>query len=116
MDKKNYKKKGKKLFVEKVKLKRKITNLLKHIIPRSFWLLSLSLSQLLLLSPQLLLWLPLLFLLSLFVATAIIVVVVIFEKNKIYKFDLKDKIKNYKIFDKRAKKKKTKKSKEEWLD
>jgi hypothetical protein len=36
MDKKNYKKKGKKLFVEKVKLKRKITNLLKHIIPRSF--------------------------------------------------------------------------------
>jgi len=97
MDKKIFKKKGKKLFVEKVKLKRKITNLLKHIIPRSFWLLSLSLSQLLLLLPQLLLWLPLLFLLLLFVATAavvttIIIVVVIVEKNKSYKFDLKDKI------------------------
>ena len=41
-----------------------------------------------------------------FVATAIIIVVVIFEKNKSYKFDLKDKIINYKIFNKRAKKKK----------
>jgi hypothetical protein len=49
----------------------------------------------------------------LFVATVIIIVVVIFEKNKSYKFDLKDKIINYKIFNKRAKKKKTKKSKEE---
>jgi hypothetical protein len=53
-------------FVERVKLKRKITNISKYIIPKSFWLLSLFLSQLLLLSPQLLI----------IVMTTIIIVVV----------------------------------------
>jgi len=52
-----------------------------------------------------------LFVATVVVATTIILVVVIVEKNESYKFELKDKIINYKFFDKRAKK-----SKEELLD
>jgi hypothetical protein len=44
-----------------------------------------------------------------------IINIIIIEKNKNYEFDLNDKIKNYKNFDRKAKKK-NKKSKEKRLN